>query len=88
LPGGEGRGVLESYVAGMAEKDRNSLCFLRKFSGLAFKKKELCKKKGRGMPCGLFRNGEKPGNVAFPAVFPCYQRALPVSEVEISGIAV
>ena len=66
----------------------NIFCFLRKFSGLAFKKKELCKKKGRDMPCVPSRNGEMPGNVAVPAVFSFYLRALPVWEVEISGIAV
>jgi hypothetical protein len=88
LPGGEGAGVPESYVSGMAAKRCNILCFLRKFPGQACRKKELCNKKGRDMPCGLSGNEEKPGNVAFPAVFPCYQRALPVSEVEISGIAV
>jgi hypothetical protein len=61
---------------------------LRNFSGPEGRTKESCKKKGRKRPGRTFSAEEKPGNVAFPEDFSSYLRALPVSEVEISGIAV
>jgi hypothetical protein len=61
---------------------------LRKFSGQARRAKVSCKKKGCERPQRTFAGGEKPGNVAVSEEFSSYLRALPVSEVEISGIAV
>jgi hypothetical protein len=78
----------ESYVAGIAEEVRNIFCFLRKFSGQRCRAKESCKKKGWDRPGRALRGGEEPCNVTFSADFSLYLRALPVPEVDISGIAV
>jgi hypothetical protein len=78
----------ESYVAGIAEAVRNIFCFLRKFSGRRCRAKESCKKKGWDRPGRAFPGAGKPCNVTVSADFSWYLRALPVSEVEISGIAV
>ena len=78
----------EIYVAGMAEAGRKLFCFLRKFSGQLCRARESCKKKGWDRPGRAFAGGGKLGNVAFPADSSFQLRASPVSEVEISGIAV
>jgi hypothetical protein len=62
--------------------------FFEEIFGIGFQEEGTLQEKRPRYACVPSRNGEMPGNVAVPAVFSFYLRALPVWEVEISGIAV